>query len=152
MRLSFLRSTVVAVLVFAAAAAAAAVYDATLQITPPTTRVGGAPLLPSEIQGYRVFLGCDATPVAQPGLFTGTSSLSVPSLFPADGVYSVCYSVVDTGDRESAKSNAVAVDVKTIAKPNAGNLTGITVSCPGGGPVKVISSSPTSVVVECDAP
>ena len=152
-----MRSLLSRILILAAAsifagAAAAAVYDASVAVTAPTTRVGGAPLTAAEIAGYRVYFNCSATPQQQGGTISGSPPLIIPSLFPADGTYSVCTTAVDTGGRVSEFSNAINVTVSQIAKPNPGTLTGITVSCPGGTPVRVVSSTPTALVVECDAP
>jgi hypothetical protein len=130
----------------------AASYDATLQVTPPTTRTDGSALPGSAIAGYRIAFNCQSTPQPQGSDKAGPPPLVVPALFPADGTYDVCVAVVDTGGRLSAYSNVMRVVVAEVGPPNAPTLDGITLSCPSGSPPRVISSGPTELRLECDAP
>lgn len=132
-----------------------AIYDGQVNGTAPTTRVGGALLTPAELQGalagYQLYFNCATTPVAQ-GAKSATLPIVKPAMFPADGTYSVCFSVYDSAGRQSAMSNIQSVQVTQVANPSPGVLTGVTLTCPGGTPVRIVSQSATSLVVECDAP
>lgn len=133
--------------------AMAAQYDAQISFTAPTTRVGGAPLSASDIAGYKLFHGCDtASPQQQGSQVSGPSPINAPAFFPADGTYKVCMKTVDTGGRESAFSNTFTLTVASVGNPGSPNLTGVTLSCPGGTAPRVVAQTATELTLECTAP
>lgn len=139
-------------LLFPTTAAFAAVYDASISVTPPTTRTDGTAFPASQVKDYDVFLSCSAATPVLAATRTPPSPLDVAGLFPADGVYSLGVKVRDQQDRLSAMSPCLGVDVSTTANPGVPIVTGVVVGCPNGGTPVVTNPTPTSVKVVCSGP
>jgi hypothetical protein len=90
---------------------AAASGSATLSWTVPTQNTDGSALSVSDISGFHIYYGTDASNLSQSVTVNGTGTLTrvIDSLTPATWFFSI--SVIDVAGVESARSSVVSVSV-----------------------------------------
>ena len=77
----------------------------------PTTRTDGTPLSPSELEGYRIYLGTSPDNLVLQEELLGISSTEISLIISAPGIYYFAVTAYDADGLESAFSEVVSKEV-----------------------------------------
>lgn len=108
------------------AATAATYFDISL----PSSREGGEPLVDIEIMSINFYGSCGVTdpPNLLFSVAIGEATSSTLN-YQDGGLYSFCFAVVDTDGQVGVLSDPYQLTFNLIGRPGAGNINAITIEC-----------------------